>query len=166
MSRQVCSFCFLKNFPSLLLFCYFLFCCEEFLFHIPGRYLFSAVSLLFLQTSHLLYFLFSYTLSRPLGVTISVIIGFLPFGISSKIVKSKSPYIVRASVLGIGVAVIERRCGAISSFLTSFCLCAVPKRCCSSMIIKAKFLNFTVFCIRECVPSKIGISPFRTHLRS
>src|SRR3989344_1570736 len=74
--------------------------------------------------------------------------------------------IVSAKVRGIGVAVIESKCGAILSFLTNFLLWVVPNRCCSSITAKAKFLNLTVFWIRACVPIKIGISPFATHFRS
>src|SRR3989344_1829115 len=73
---------------------------------------------------------------------------------------------VSASVRGIGVAVIESKCGAILSFLTKRLLWAVPNRCCSYITTNARFLNLTVFWIRVCVPIKIGISPFATHFKS
>ena len=39
-------------------------------------------------------------------------IGLRPAGDWSRRVRSRSPYMVRAKVLGMGVAVMERRCGA------------------------------------------------------
>src|SRR3989338_174206 len=77
---------------------------------------------------------------------------------------------VSAKVRGIGVAVIESKCGALifpfASFLTNFLLCAVPNLCCSSTTHSARFLNLTVFWIKACVPINMGISPFATHFKS
>ena len=65
---------------------------------------------------------------------------------------------------GIGVAVIERRCGVwVSAALTSFCRCATPKRCCSSIITKARRLNCISFCMIACVPTIIASSPEAIH---
>ena len=51
-------------------------------------------------------------------------------------------------------------------FLTNSALCLVPKRCCSSMMTKARCLKLTAFCIKACVPIKIGISPSATHFNN
>src|SRR3989338_9232842 len=61
-----------------------------------------------------------------------------------------------------GVAVMERRCGATVPLVTSFCRWMVPKRCCSSMMAYAKYLNESDFSMSVCVPMTIGISPFAT----
>src|SRR3989344_7784751 len=74
---------------------------------------------------------------------------------------------VKASVLGIGVAVIDSRCGVFSDlFIAKDALCLAPKRCCSSIITSAKFLNLTLSCIKECVPIRMGISPLAVHFKS
>src|SRR3989344_7989982 len=73
---------------------------------------------------------------------------------------------VSASVRGIGVAVIDSKCGTILSLCTSAFLCLTPNLCCSSIMAYARCLNFTDFCIKECVPTSTGISPFPTHFRS
>ena len=57
---------------------------------------------------------------------------------------SKSPYKLIASVLGIGVAVITSMCGGGLFFFQSLALCATPNLCCSSIILKPKFLNLTM----------------------
>ena len=61
-----------------------------------------------------------------------------------------------------GVAVIESRCGATEPLVASFCRCTMPKRCCSSMMAYAKYLNESDFSMSACVPMTIGISPFAT----
>ena len=71
---------------------------------------------------------------------------------------SISPYIVRAYVLGIGVALIDNISGVIPLFLKVF-LWLTPNLCCSSVITSPKFLNFTSSCIKLCVPISKSISP-------
>ena len=73
-----------------------------------------------------------------------VTIGLRPGGISSITLTSRSPYIVIASVRGIGVAVITRTSG-VTPFCTSPSRCSTPKRCCSSMMARPSFLNSTSF---------------------
>ena len=110
----------------------------------------------------------SYVLCLSIGRIVLVLTCFLPLGILSIIDKSKSPQIVKASDLGIGVAVIESKCGILSLFSrqSSF-LCLTPNLCCSSIITRPKFLNSTLgllflsfLTIRACVPISTSISPF------
>src|SRR3990167_6666799 len=42
----------------------------------------------------------------------------------------------------------------------------MPKRCCSSIMTRPSAFHNTLFCISAWVPTRIGISPFATHLRS
>ena len=91
--------------------------------------------------------------------TILVMIGFLPFGSSSIMVKSKSPFIVIARVLGIGVAVIVRICGFCDFFLNAK-RCLTPNLCCSSITTAPRFANSMLSWIRACVPTAISASPF------
>ncbi len=66
------------------------------------------------------------------------------------------------------MAVIVNKWGTIASkpfFVPiTFCCnserCSIPKRCCSSITIKAKFLNDTFSCSKACVPIIISTSPF------
>ena len=71
-----------------------------------------------------------------------VVIGILFFGSSSIIDKSISPIYVIESVLGIGVAVIDKKWGFIP-FSVSLLRCPTPNRCCSSIITSPRFLKFT-----------------------
>ena len=76
-----------------------------------------------------------------------------------------------ARVRGIGVAVIIRRCGShpgsviLLPFSESEALprsasrCATPKRCCSSMIASARFLNSTLSWMMAWVPITRPASP-------
>ncbi len=88
-----------------------------------------------------------------------VYIGFLPGGSSSITLTSRSPYIVMASVRGMGVAVMTRICGGLVLFAHSFALCATPKRCCSSMTASPSRENCTVSSMTACVPTSMSISP-------
>ena len=63
-------------------------------------------------------------------------------GSSSKTETSKSPYIESIKVLGIGVAVIAKTCGA-SDFEIKALRCKTPNLCCSSITNKAGLSNFT-----------------------
>src|SRR3989344_77850 len=71
---------------------------------------------------------------------------------------------VSAKVLGIGVAVIERRWGIGLIFnlesRQSLARCSTPNRCCSSNTTRAKSPNFTLSWIKACVPIKSGNFPF------
>lgn len=78
-------------------------------------------------------------------------ISCLPGGSSSRMLISRSPYKIKPSVRGIGVALITIVCTS-SPFSASCALCLTPKRCCSSVITRARFLNATSFCINACVP--------------
>ena len=51
----------------------------------------------------------------------------------------------------------------VSIALMSFCRCATPKRCCSSMMTRARRLNCTSFCIIAWVPTIIASSPEAIH---
>src|SRR3989338_3635216 len=80
---------------------------------------------------------------------------------------------VSASVRGMGVAVMESKCGRNTEPRGSFSfprakarLWLIPKRGCSSMTQSARFLNCTDFWIRAWVPINIGNSPFATHFKS
>src|SRR3989338_4870649 len=82
----------------------------------------------------------------------------------------------RKLFLGIGVAVMVNKCG--TDFFVLFCVCSaffpranamrwlMPKRCCSSIMTRPSAFHNTFFCISAWVPTRIGISPFATHLRS
>ncbi len=72
---------------------------------------------------------------------------------------SISPYAVIAKVRGIGVAVIARISGFIP-ISRSVARCCTPKRCCSSITAKPRFLNAMSGWIKAWVPIKISISPF------
>ena len=72
--------------------------------------------------------------------------------------KSISPYKTRASVLGIGVALIASTCGA-SPFSINFSRCRTPKRCCSSVMTSARSENSTLSCNIAWVPTTISHSP-------
>ena len=69
----------------------------------------------------------SKTFRRPSSVTTFVRTGILPRGISSSTETSRSPYSAIASVRGIGVAVMTRRCGEILPFLRREARCSTPK---------------------------------------
>ena len=67
-----------------------------------------------------------------------------------------------ASVRGMGVAVIISMCGSKPSWvslLRSARRWATPKRCCSSMMASAKFLNCTFSCMTAWVPTTSAASP-------
>ena len=72
--------------------------------------------------------------------------------------KSISPYSTRASVRGIGVALIARTCG-VSPFSINFSRCRTPKRCCSSVMTRARSANSTLSCNIACVPTTTSHSP-------
>ena len=88
-----------------------------------------------------------------------VFICFLPGGSSFIIEKSKSPYILIASVLGIGVAVMTKICGGYLFLYHNFALWATPNLCCSSIITIPRFLNKTLSSIKLCVPTIMFMSP-------
>ena len=92
-------------------------------------------------------------------VTAYVSIFFLFGGSSSIIDISKSPYSIKANVLGIGVAVITKVSG-LFPFAAIAVLCFTPNLCCSSVTTKPKFLNVTFSVIKACVPISTSISPF------
>jgi len=91
--------------------------------------------------------------------TANVSIFFLFGGSSSIIDISKSPYKIKASVRGIGVAVITNTSGFFP-FSAILVLCFTPNLCCSSVTTNPKFLNSTFSSIIACVPINISISPF------
>ncbi|MNL34950.1 hypothetical protein D3C87_1569480 [compost metagenome] len=65
-----------------------------------------------------------------------------------------------ASVRGIGVAVMINWCGHMrppTPFCRNASLCCTPKRCCSSMITSARFLNCTSSWNNAWVPTTIGV---------
>src|SRR3989344_7348076 len=66
---------------------------------------------------------------------------------------SKSPKVVKASVLGMGVADIVRKCGH-GPFSRSRRRWETPKRCCSSMTTRPRFEKFKLLFSRACVPTK------------
>ena len=101
----------------------------------------------------------AFTLSVIFLFTANVSIFFLLGGNSSIIEISKSPYNIKANVLGIGVAVITNTSG-FSPFSAILVLCFTPNLCCSSVTTKPRFLNFTLSSIIACVPINISISPF------
>ena len=70
-----------------------------------------------------------------------------------------------AKVRGIGVAVIAKISG-LAPFWRSFCRWFTPKRCCSSMMAKPKFLNSTSSWIKAWVPITMSISPALTASKS
>ena len=72
------------------------------------------------------------------------IIGFLPGGNSLIEDISKSPYIDKAVVLGIGVAVMTSWSGVISESEINFFLWSTPNLCCSSIITSPKLLKNTL----------------------
>ena len=53
-----------------------------------------------------------------------------------------------------------RICGGILFFIQSFALCSTPKRCCSSMMARPRFLNLTLSSSTAWVPTKIWSVPF------
>ena len=72
--------------------------------------------------------------------------------------RSRSAYLVCASVRGIGVAVMCSVCGA-RLFARNFARCATPKRCCSSMIARPRSRNSTRSTMSACVPTTRSHSP-------
>ena len=65
--------------------------------------------------------------------------------------RSRSPNNVKASDLGIGVAVIISTCG-VFPFSINFTLCSTPKRCCSSIMTSPSLPNFIFSSRIACVP--------------
>ena len=51
----------------------------------------------------------------------------------------------------------------VSVVFISFCRCATPKRCCSSMMTRASRLNWMSFCMIAWVPTMIASSPEAIH---
>ena len=103
----------------------------------------------------------SYAPSRFSSPTTQVRTGRRPAGSSRIEVVSRSPYAVRESVRGIGVAVMCSTCGAASPgpFASSDARCETPKRCCSSTTQTARLANLTSGSIRACVPTTSPSSP-------
>ena len=85
--------------------------------------------------------------------------GCLPSGSSRNVETSKSPKTVIATVRGIGVAVITKRCGGFCAFSFKASRCSTPNRCCSSTTIKPKSLNSTFSPSNAWVPITIPASP-------
>ena len=79
-------------------------------------------------------------------------------GRASMMVTSRSPYRVSDRDLGMGVAVMTRRWGALP-FSRSMARWTTPKRCCSSTTMSARSANARSFCNRACVPTAIFIFP-------
>ena len=77
--------------------------------------------------------------------------GSLCAGSSSITEISRSPYIMIASVLGIGVALITSTLGGFP-IVVSASLCFTPKRCCSSVITRPRSQYTTFSWISACVP--------------
>ena len=109
--------------------------------------------------SSMFFFIKLLTLSSIHFVTAYVSIFFLFGGSSSIIEISRSPYKIRANVLGIGVAVITNSSG-LFPFATIFPLCLTPNLCCSSVTTNPKFLKTTSSTNKACVPIKTSIVPF------
>jgi len=99
-----------------------------------------------------------YARSRSSSVSRWVSSGVRPGGISSITVRSRSAWRVRASVRGMGVAVITSRCG-LAPLPRSRPRCATPKRCCSSMIASVRLAKSTSGWIRACVPITMETVP-------
>ncbi len=85
-------------------------------------------------------------------------ISFLPLGICLIEVTSISPNAEIDSVLGIGVAVINKTFVS-APFSRNFLRWFTPNRCCSSMITNPISLNATSSCISACVPTITSTSP-------
>ena len=83
------------------------------------------------------------TWSSGSGPTTLVSIGVRPGGISRSSDLSRSPYTSMAAVRGIGVAVITSTSGTTSAVAFAFrsARCSTPKRCCSSITAKPRFVN-------------------------
>jgi hypothetical protein len=91
------------------------------------------------------------------SVTQAVITGLRSAGGSVSSLTSRSPYTVRASVRGMGVAVRCSTCGLLPS--TSAVRCATPNLCCSSTTATARSRKSTSFSMSACVPTTISASP-------
>ena len=90
----------------------------------------------------------------------SVVTGWRPGGISSSVVRSRSPKITMAAVRGIGVAVITSRSGSPSVPLARrVARCSTPNRCCSSMGTAPSDPNVTSSVRRAWVPTTMLTSP-------
>ena len=74
------------------------------------------------------------------------------------ILKSRAPIKEKWSVLGIGVAV-RVSVSTVSRNNLSFSLCATPKRCSSSIIIRPRSVNLYLSDKILCVPMRISILP-------
>jgi hypothetical protein len=77
--------------------------------------------------------------------------------------RSLAPINENCSVRGIGVAVKVKQ-STVAFKVFSFSLCATPNFCSSSIIIKPRSLNFTVFANKPCVPMMISTFPSSTFL--
>ena len=64
-----------------------------------------------------------------------------------------------ATVLGIGVAVITKRCGGFTALVFSASRCSTPNRCCSSTTISPKSAKATDSLSKACVPITIPAWP-------
>ena len=78
-------------------------------------------------------------------------------GMSSKDLRML--YLVGAILSGVGVAVIIKTSGLLP-FASALAFCKTPNLCCSSIITRFKFLNLTLSCITECVPTIMFVVPF------
>ena len=85
--------------------------------------------------------------------------GVRPRGSSRKVDTSKSPKIVIATVLGIGVAVITNTWGGVLALERSASRCSTPNRCCSSTITKPRSAKSTPWESSAWVPIMIPASP-------
>ena len=83
-----------------------------------------------------------YMLALLSSLTRYVLIGILPDGIVRIVETSRSAKSVSASVLGIGVAVMDSRLHSFPLFFRAS-LCCTPNLCCSSIIVYLRFLKAT-----------------------
>ncbi len=74
-----------------------------------------------------------------------------PAGISSSMESARSPYNVKNTVLGIGVAVIVKKCGVPDLDLKTE-RCSTPNLCCSSITTNPTFSKLVLEFKRACVP--------------
>ena len=99
-----------------------------------------------------------YMSARLASGTIRVATGVRPGGSSSTMEMSRSPYSISDSVRGMGVADMTSTLGA-SPFSDSSVRWRTPKRCCSSVTTRPRFLYSTPSVISAWVPIARSHSP-------
>ena len=92
--------------------------------------------------------------------------GWRPLGSSARVETSKSPNTVIATVRGIGVALIAKKCGECSPEAARAMRCSTPKRCCSSTIATPRLFNRSPFVTKAWVPTTKSGSPASSRVLS